>query len=154
MSKTGKLYTLTLMSSLMTIVASLLVAFWNEKTSAIHYWFDLVPHAFGMASLITTTLIVRTTRGRQARTCNWSANQQAMIAAVYKEDMAVATGSKSTWFNIYIPCPLAHIIQSHTCSERQDKYSASAWAVLFSRLFWMSSYNSEFMELMRRKYVF
>ncbi len=70
MRKTGKLYILTLMSSLMMIIASLLVAFWNEKTSAIHYWFDLVPHAFGMASLITTTLIVRTTRGHQVRTCN------------------------------------------------------------------------------------
>jgi len=58
MRRTGKLYTLTLVSSLMTIVASVLVIFWNKDSSAFHLWADIVPHGFGMASLITTTLIV------------------------------------------------------------------------------------------------
>lgn len=73
MRRTGKLYALTLASSIMTIMASLLVVSWNEETSAARLWFDLVPQGLGMASLITSTLI-------------------AMIASVYKEDMAVATG--------------------------------------------------------------
>ncbi|KAF9469059.1 vacuolar amino acid permease [Collybia nuda] len=73
MRRTGKLYTLTLVSSLLTIIASLLVTFWDENSSALHLWLDLIPQGFGMASFITSTLI-------------------AMIAGVYKEDMAVATG--------------------------------------------------------------
>ncbi|KAF8897363.1 vacuolar amino acid permease [Infundibulicybe gibba] len=73
MRKTGKLYVLTLASSLLTILASVLVARWNDNSSTFHLWVDLIPQGFGMASLITSTLI-------------------AMIAGVYKEDMAVATG--------------------------------------------------------------
>ncbi|KAK0453319.1 MFS general substrate transporter [Armillaria borealis] len=73
MRRTGKLYTLTLASSAMTLVASVLILFWNDSSSTFHLWLDIVPQGFGMASLITSTLI-------------------AMIAGVYKEDMAVATG--------------------------------------------------------------
>ncbi|KAF8974403.1 vacuolar amino acid permease [Flammula alnicola] len=73
MRRTGKLYTLTLVSSGMSILASVFASRWNENSSAFHLWFDLVPQGFGMASFITSTLI-------------------AMIAGVYKEDMAVATG--------------------------------------------------------------
>jgi len=73
MRKTGKLYSLTLGSAVLCILASVLAASWNDKTSTLHLWLDIVPQGFGMASLITTTLI-------------------AMIAGVYKEDMAVATG--------------------------------------------------------------
>ncbi|KAF8639934.1 hypothetical protein AX17_001184 [Amanita inopinata Kibby_2008] len=73
MRRTGKLYTLTLASSALTIISTVLVALWNDESSQFHLWFDLVPQGFGMASLITSTLI-------------------AMIAGVYKEDMAVATG--------------------------------------------------------------
>ncbi|KAF8138171.1 vacuolar amino acid permease [Boletus edulis] len=73
MRKTGKLYNLTLTSATLCIIASVLVALWNDNTSTLHLWLDIVPQGFGMASLITTTLI-------------------AMIASVYKEDMAVATG--------------------------------------------------------------
>ncbi|KAJ3853012.1 vacuolar amino acid permease [Lentinula lateritia] len=73
MRRTGKLYKLTLCSGLMCILASVSVVFWNENTSPFHLWIDIVPQGFGMASLITTTLI-------------------AMIAGVLKEDMAVATG--------------------------------------------------------------
>ncbi|KAK0468038.1 vacuolar amino acid permease [Desarmillaria tabescens] len=73
MRRTGKLYTLTLASSALTIVASVLVLFWNDSSSTFHLWLDIVPQGFGMASLITSTLI-------------------AMIAGVFKEDMAVATG--------------------------------------------------------------
>ncbi|KIK08399.1 hypothetical protein K443DRAFT_1497 [Laccaria amethystina LaAM-08-1] len=73
MRRTGKLYGLTLISSMLTIIASILASLWDEKSSAFHLWVDLIPHGFGMASFITTTLI-------------------AMIAGVYQEDMAVATG--------------------------------------------------------------
>ncbi|KAJ8595338.1 vacuolar amino acid permease [Rhizopogon salebrosus TDB-379] len=73
MRRTGKLYRLTLASTALTIFASILVTLWNDNTSKYHLWLDIVPQGFGMASLITTTLI-------------------AMIAGVYREDMAVATG--------------------------------------------------------------
>ncbi|KZP24647.1 vacuolar amino acid permease [Athelia psychrophila] len=73
MRRTGKLYTLTLVSSLMAVMASILLIFWNADSAPIHLWIDIVPQGFGMASFITTTLI-------------------AMIAGVAREDMAVATG--------------------------------------------------------------
>ncbi|KDR83544.1 hypothetical protein GALMADRAFT_54931 [Galerina marginata CBS 339.88] len=73
MRRTGKLYTLTLVSSFMCIFASILASCWNDNSSTFHLWLDLIPQGFGMASFITSTLI-------------------AMIAGVYKEDMAVATG--------------------------------------------------------------
>ncbi|KAH9938404.1 vacuolar amino acid permease [Fomitopsis serialis] len=73
MRRTGKLYTLTLVSSFTTVIAASLLVFWNEDTSWLHLWFDIVPQSLGMASVITTTLI-------------------AMIASVVKEDLAVATG--------------------------------------------------------------
>jgi len=73
MRRTGKLYALTLASSFMAISASVLASFWNDNTSALHLWIDLIPQGFGIASFITTTLI-------------------AMIAGVYKEDMPVAIG--------------------------------------------------------------
>ncbi|KJA30117.1 hypothetical protein HYPSUDRAFT_125912, partial [Hypholoma sublateritium FD-334 SS-4] len=73
MRRTGKLYTLTLVSCAMAILASVLASLWNERTSAFHLWIDLIPQGFGMASFITSTLI-------------------AMIAGVFKEDMSVAIG--------------------------------------------------------------
>ncbi|EPQ59602.1 vacuolar amino acid permease [Gloeophyllum trabeum ATCC 11539] len=73
MRKTGKLYYLTLASAGSAILASALVCLWNDQSSEFHLWLDIVPQGFGMASLITSTLI-------------------AMIAGVVKEDMAVATG--------------------------------------------------------------
>jgi hypothetical protein len=42
----------------MTIVAAILVFFWNKNSSPFHLWADIIPQGFGMASLITTTLIV------------------------------------------------------------------------------------------------
>ncbi|PAV20724.1 MFS general substrate transporter [Pyrrhoderma noxium] len=73
MRKTGKLYFLTLASVAASVVAAVSICFWNDNTSQWHLWLDIVPQGFGMASLITTTLI-------------------AMIASVTKEDLAVATG--------------------------------------------------------------
>ena len=58
MRRTGKLYTLTLVSCAMTIVATSMVATWNDNTSQWHLWLDIVPQGLGMASVITTTLIV------------------------------------------------------------------------------------------------
>ncbi|KAI0663054.1 MFS general substrate transporter [Cubamyces menziesii] len=73
MRRTGKLYSLTLCSCLLTVVAATLVALWNENSATWHLWLDVMPQGFGMASVITTTLI-------------------AMIASVSREDIAVATG--------------------------------------------------------------
>jgi hypothetical protein len=58
MRRTGKLYNLTVASSLLTVIASVLIVLWNENSSPIHLWADIVPQGFGMASMITTTLIV------------------------------------------------------------------------------------------------
>ncbi|OJT13552.1 Multidrug resistance protein fnx1 [Trametes pubescens] len=73
MRRTGKLYSLTLCSCLLTVVAASLVAMWNENSAAWHLWLDVAPQGFGMAAVITSTLI-------------------AMIASVSREDLAVATG--------------------------------------------------------------
>ncbi len=58
MRRTGKLYGLTLASAAMTVVAAVLLVMWNENSSWVHLWFDIVPQGLGMASVITTTLIV------------------------------------------------------------------------------------------------
>lgn len=59
MRRTGKLYSLTLCSCLLTVVAAALVARWNEHSPAWHLWLDVAPQGFGMAAVITSTLIVR-----------------------------------------------------------------------------------------------
>lgn len=58
MRRTGKLYGLTLGSCGLTIFASILIVLWDEKSSTWHLYLDLVPQGFGMASFITSTLIV------------------------------------------------------------------------------------------------
>lgn len=58
MRRTGKLHTLTLVSCGMSVLASTLASLWNENSSAFHLWVDLIPQGFGMASFITSTLIV------------------------------------------------------------------------------------------------
>ena len=58
MRRTGKLYTLTLISASLAILASVLASCWNDNTSAFHLWVDLIPQGLGVASFITTTLIV------------------------------------------------------------------------------------------------
>jgi hypothetical protein len=40
------------------LYASIMVAMWNDNSSKWHLWTDLIPQGFGMASVITTTLIV------------------------------------------------------------------------------------------------
>ena len=64
MRRTGKLYSLTLTSVSLGIISSVLVSLWNFNTSEFHLWLDLIPNGFGIASIITTTLIVsiRTSR--------------------------------------------------------------------------------------------
>ena len=58
MRRTGKLYTLTLLSAVCPLYASIMVAMWNDNSSKWHLWGDLIPQGFGIASIITTTLIV------------------------------------------------------------------------------------------------
>jgi len=58
MRRTGKLYSLTLVSASLGVVASVSVSLWNFNTPEVYFWLDLIPHGFGVASMITTTLIV------------------------------------------------------------------------------------------------
>lgn len=59
MRRTGKLYTLTLVSAALAVYSSTQIAMWNENSPQWHLWVDIVPQGFGMASVITSTLIVR-----------------------------------------------------------------------------------------------
>jgi len=58
MRKTGKFYTLTLISAVFSIVSNVLLVLWSNKTSSFNLWLDPILHGLGMASVITTTLIV------------------------------------------------------------------------------------------------
>jgi len=71
--KTGRYWWLITTSAALAAFSSLLVAMWCDGTGSIELWFDIVPSGFGIASVITATLI-------------------AMIASVEKNDMAVGIG--------------------------------------------------------------
>jgi hypothetical protein len=120
MRRTGKLYTLTICSALLSVFANAMVSTWGDHTSSLGFWvqfpmlapcfyslsylqLDVVPQGFGMSSLITTTLI-------------------AVIATVTKEDMAVATGSPSS-FSLTASAMLT-LFQSPTSSGRLVKFLA------------------------------
>lgn len=127
MRRTGKLYTLTIISSLLAVLASVLIIFWNKNTSQFHLWLDIVPQGFGMASFITTTLIVSSKLQHLIRMSQTSARMfQAMVSGVRKEDMAVATGSE--WLFCYFRpfIELTTLFQLHIYLEQQVKCSASA----------------------------
>ena len=94
MRRTGKLYTLTLVSAALAVSATVATCFWNKHTSQWHLWLDIVPQGLGMSSLITTTLIV-CLQGFYFGSHLTHFRHKAMIAGVSKEDLAVATGSKS-----------------------------------------------------------
>lgn len=98
MRRTGKLYTLTLVSAALAVSSTVSICFWNKHTSQWHLWLDIVPQGLGMSSLITTTLIVRP-HSSYFNTHLTQFRHKAMIAGVSKEDLAVATGSKS----FYVP---------------------------------------------------
>lgn len=59
MRHTGRLYWLTIFSALSATSATLLITQWNDNSAAWHLWLDIMPQGLGMASLITSTLIVR-----------------------------------------------------------------------------------------------
>ncbi|KAG8955272.1 hypothetical protein FRC03_011232, partial [Tulasnella sp. 419] len=73
--KTGKVHKLSLLSAGFMVTSSLLVTLWNSRTMPLRFWIDIVPNGFGVASLLTSTLV-------------------ALTAAVDRSDIAVATGSK------------------------------------------------------------
>jgi len=73
MRATGKFYYFTLVSAGLGVLSSLLVSLWSQSSHPLHLWVDIVFSGFGMSGFITTTLI-------------------ALIAAVGREDIAVATG--------------------------------------------------------------
>lgn len=120
MRRTGKLYTLTLISAVFTIYSSLSIASWTPDTADFHLWVDIIPQGFGMASLITTTLIVSSLFRTGVIALILTASK-AMIAGVYKEDMAVATGSMSDDLRT------AHVtlIEFHSYISVQDDWSSS-----------------------------
>lgn len=94
MRRTGKLYGLTLASAAAATTATISICFWNNRSHTLHLWLDIVPQGFGMASLITSTLIVRFSIFHTLILAI-NTDSQAMIASVTKEDLAVATGGKS-----------------------------------------------------------
>ena len=110
MRRTGKLYGLTLVSCALGILAAVLVACWSDNTSQFHLWADVVPQGLGMASVITTTLIVSHSPPYVFITIE-PFLLQAMIASVTKEDLAVATGSESN--------PILDIL-CNTCADCFD----------------------------------
>jgi len=55
------------------VISNGMMALWNESTSNLHLWGDVVGTGFGNSAVITSTLI-------------------AIIAAADREDLAVATG--------------------------------------------------------------
>lgn len=61
MRHTGKLYWLTACSALLATSATVLITRWSDSTATWHLWLDIMPQGLGMASLITSTLIVRAT---------------------------------------------------------------------------------------------
>ncbi|PVG04170.1 MFS general substrate transporter [Serendipita vermifera] len=74
MRRTGKYWGLILTSASFSVLSSVLIARWDQDyPSEVELWFDIVPNALGVSSLITSTLI-------------------AIIACVSRVDMAVATG--------------------------------------------------------------
>jgi len=73
MRRTGKFYYLTLFGAALPVVGNLLLASWAPSTHPIRFWVDMTLSGFGTSSFITSTLI-------------------ALIAAVGREDVAVATG--------------------------------------------------------------
>lgn len=93
MHKTGKFYWLCLNSALLTVLACVLILRWTYGASEFNLWFDVVPQGFGMASVITCTMIVRSILKRQ-HVLLTVLHFKAMIASVSRADMAVATGSK------------------------------------------------------------
>ena len=95
MRRTGKLHSLTLASVSLGIIASVSVSLWNFNTPEFRLWMDLIPQGFGIASMITTTLIVSLRASRRLLSdfvFLLKVRLQAMIANVAKEDIAVATG--------------------------------------------------------------
>ncbi|KZS97519.1 vacuolar amino acid permease [Sistotremastrum niveocremeum HHB9708] len=78
MRRSGKYWWLIFGSSLMSLLATILLVFWNDGTSWFELWFDIVPSGFGASSAITATLI-------------------AIIASASRDDVAVATGITYTF---------------------------------------------------------
>jgi len=71
--RTGKFFKITLVSAALAILASILVALWDDKTSVLDLWLDIAPQGFSIGSFANSTVI-------------------ALIASVSTEDIAVATG--------------------------------------------------------------
>ncbi len=92
MRRTGKLYTLTILSALSATASTLLLCLWGENTAKYHLWLDIVPqglrhgqpdHEHSDCASCFSPCPVRAI----------DVSIQAMIASVTREDLAVATGS-------------------------------------------------------------
>jgi hypothetical protein len=59
MRRTGKYWGLILTSASLSVLSTSLIARWDKNyPSEFELWFDIVPNALGVSSLITSTLIV------------------------------------------------------------------------------------------------
>ena len=72
----------------MTVIAASMLVFWNESTAWWHLWFDIVPQGLGMASVITTTLIV------SVRTCR-AGPRSSLVGIISGNDSKRCKGRSS-----------------------------------------------------------
>lgn len=94
MRQTGRYWTVTVISAFLVVVANVFISNWDlNRTPDIEYWLDIVPSGLGMASLITSTLIVGCSHLAKLSSRTLT-TYQAIIASVSRADMAVSTGSK------------------------------------------------------------
>lgn len=150
MRRTGKLYHLTLVSALLSIIAGILITCWNENSSTLHLWLDLIPQGFGMASLITTTLIVRHTLQTPVL-CLWH-------LIIFRPWLLQFT--KKIWL---LPRVVSHscysfdflmvheATQSRIFLEPLARFSVSALAELFFKLCYSRNYGRGYRALAHRR---
>ncbi|KZS92271.1 MFS general substrate transporter [Sistotremastrum niveocremeum HHB9708] len=78
MHRTGQYWWCIVGAASFSFISNAMIASWNENTSQLHLWFDIVPNGMANSALGTATLI-------------------AMIASVSREDSAVVTGISFTF---------------------------------------------------------
>lgn len=150
MRRTGKLYTLTLVSSSLTVFASILVCLWGPDTSAFHLWLDLFPQGFGMASFITSTLIVSIDHHFSEK--RWKPVNRLWLLGFIERIWPLLPGvslqtSRFLW-------GIVEFCQLPTYSARLAKCSELAWVVPFYRVYSFNVWGSGYLGLMQIRYDF
>jgi hypothetical protein len=90
---TGRYYRFILGSLALHIFGSILLSSWNEHTSTLKYYLDVVPMGAAYASFLSCSIIVCLLVGLDSDGQTQPFLFQGMIANVHKEEIAVATGS-------------------------------------------------------------